>query len=303
MKSLFRTLGPVAAAGLLALAAPNRATGDETNDVQIKVKAPLDATSCTGTPPTISVLSLNIDVATASVEAESENEGEGDDNTSGTCADLTPGAMVEVALLGDAVPLAATNVDQEGEDDDGSSIQAPVQAVAGNTITVLGLDVDASNATLEGEDDDSDEGGGQPIDLSQIVVGQVVEIRLDASQLPSLVATRVELKNFTNQAEIDLQDDNGQEVSDDADDVAVDVTQTVIVKQLRPGKAPKLVKKILHQQFQTRGSFLLSGLAKGNATVNVVRVKSGTQTAARVKVHVRPNTTRSVKMRLRKTHS
>ncbi len=102
--------------------------------------------------------------------------------------------------------------------------------------------------------------------------------------------------------DVDLEDDHGQDVNDDADDVTVDVTQTVMVKQIRHGK-PKLVKKTIHQQFQTHGRFVLSGLPKGKATIKAVRVNSGKQMAARITVPVQPNKTRTVKMRLHKTRS
>ncbi len=273
---------------------PERAFADGSGDVMVKISGPLDSTACSATPPTISVFGLNIDVSTATFDSE--------DDEAGGCASLVPGSNVEVSLASDSVPLEATKVSQgEDDDEDKARIQAPLQAVdtTAKTITVLGLTIDASNATLEGEDDQ----GGQPIDLSQIVVGQILEIQLDSSQLPALVATEIEIKNFTNQVSVTLDDDQGQEVDDGSDDVSVDVTETVLVKQNIAGKAARTLKQTIHLQFQTHGSFVLTGLPKGNAKVNVVRTFNGVQTAARRAVHVAPNKNTLVKLRLHRTHS
>ncbi len=64
----------VVAFGLAIIAAlgslPQRASADdETTDTAIKIQAPLDATDCSGTPPTISALGLTIDISAATIEA------------------------------------------------------------------------------------------------------------------------------------------------------------------------------------------------------------------------------------------
>jgi Domain of unknown function (DUF5666) len=291
-------------AGALVVPTQRALAHDESGDVSVKINAPLDAVDCSATPPTVSVLTLNVDVTGATFES---GEGEGDDDGAGACAGLTTGSSAEVKLASDALPLTATEVSQEGDDDDENSLalQAPVQAVdvGAKTITLLGLTIDASAATLEGCDDDDDQGSGQPVDLTQILVGQILDVRLDPATLPSLVATRIRVKNFTNEVSVSLEDEHGQQVDDASDDVAVDVTTTVRVKQTRPGKASRIVKKTLHLQFRAHGSFVVPGLPKGTATISIVRNSGGAQSAARRVVRVLPNKSRAVKVRLHKTRS
>ena len=297
----------VSGLALLAAGAPRASAGDEGKDVVVRIKAPLEASACTAAPPVITVLGLNIDTTKASFEID----GEDDDHSSagsGTCSHLTTGAAVEVKLVDDVEPLVATQVEQEGEDDhdddnDAIEVQAPLQDVAGGTITLLGLPIDARGASLEGDHDDCEDGGGQPIDLTQLTVGQFVEAHLDASMLPALVATRLRVKNFANQIEVEVDDENGDAVADDDDTVSVDAAVTVAFRTPgRKGHPARIVRKTVHITKTTNGRFVLGGLPKGVVTIKLTREKGGVKTAARRAVRVQPNTTRTVTMRLRKTH-
>ena len=295
----------VSGLALLGAGASLASAGDEGKDVVVRIKAPLDASACTAAPPTITVLGLNIDTTTAKFEIDGEDddhEGASGAN-SGTCSELTTGSAVEVKLVDDVEPLVATAVGQEGEDNDGASVQAPLQGVGLGTITLLGLTVDASAATLEGDDDDCEDGGGQPIDLTQLMVGQFVDVHLDASKLPVLVATRLEVKNFANQIEVEVDDENGDQVADDNDTVSVDAAVTVAFRTpARKGHPARMVRKTVHMTKTTNGRFVLGGLPKGVVTIKLTREVGGVKTAARRAVRVKPNTTRTVKMRLHKTH-
>ena len=240
------------AAIVLAFGASAVRASDEGKDVAVKVKATLEAAACTGSPATVTLLGLNIDVTKAKFEVGDDGDDDGDDGRSnpGACTELIPGARVEAKLVDDIDPLTALEVEQEGDDDDdGSELQAPLQAVdpASGQITVLGLNIDASAAALDGEDDDCDEDGAQPLDLSQLTLGQFVEVHLDESKLPALVASRLEVKNFTNQIEIDLEDEHGEDIDDDSPTVKADAAVTVVVKiPARKGQRARVVRQTVH---------------------------------------------------------
>jgi hypothetical protein len=223
---------------ILALAAwPARraAADDETANTEIQIKAPLTATNCAATPPTITVLGLEIDVSNATFDSgndEGENDDDGTQTSSGGCAALVVGDNVEVKFASDATPLAATQVDDQGSEDQEVSIEGPLQAVDTtlSTVQILGLTINVGSASLDGAGDDSEDGNSQPIDLTQLIVGQFVDEKLDASQLPALVATELEVQNFDNQVEVEVDDQNGNEIDDASDDVQVDVKETVSVQ-------------------------------------------------------------------------
>ena len=283
---------------------------DESADVTIKIEAPLTASACTAASPTISVLGLNIDTTKASFDVESEDSGSPDVSSAGsksspsaTCQDLTPGAPVEVSLASDVDPLEATRVEQDGGNE--TSLQAPIQQLnTDGTIQLLGLPVDISGAQIAGDDDDSDDGNTQPLDASQLVAGQFVEVRLDPSQLPDkLVATEIDVKNFANQVEVEVEDEQGEDVNDDSDSVDVDASVSVVVKTIGANGKPKAVRRTVRITKATNGRFVLSGLPKGVATIKIARNVNGTITAARKPVKVLPNRTRTVVLRLHKTRS
>ncbi len=298
----------VSAAIVLAFDASAVRANDEGKDVAVKVEAALEAAACTGSPATVTLLGLNIDVTKAKFEV-GDDGGDDDDDVSipGACTGLITGARVEAKLVDDIDPLTAIEVEQEGDDDDdGSELQAPLQAVdpASGQITVLGLNIDASAAALDGEDDDCDEDGAQPLDLSQLTLGQFVEVHLDESKLPALVATRLEVKNFTNQIEIDLEDEHGEDIDDDSPTVKADAAVTVMVRiPARKGQRARVVRQTVHINQTAKGRFTLSGLPKGMAKIQITRELGGVKWAARRNVKVLPDTTRTVRIRLRKTRA
>ena len=148
------------------------------------------------------------------------------------CAALVANQPVEVKLASDSTPLAATEVSQGGDDNE-VKVEAPIQMVdvTGMTITALGLVVDVSQANMGGADDDSQDGNSQPIDLTQVMQGQFVEMSLASSQ-PPLSATEVQVRNFANQVEVEVDDSNGQQV-DDMDDNG-NPSMTLTSKWTRP---------------------------------------------------------------------
>src|SRR5262250_3200243 len=86
---------------LLALAvwpAQRAGADDETENVRIKLEAPLDALNCAGTPPVINVLGLMIDISHAQVEVHGEDVEDESEDAPITCADLMVGQTVEVKL-------------------------------------------------------------------------------------------------------------------------------------------------------------------------------------------------------------
>ena len=308
---------------LVASPAQRAAADDETDQVEIKVRAPLDATNCVSTPPTVSLLGLTIDIGTASFDANSDCENCGDDEKSEdgaapvtvTCADLTVGQVVEVKLASDALDpvtglLVATEVevgsgDGDGDGEDASidvaKIEAPLQLVDPNvpSVTVLGLVVDVSHATLDGADDECTDGGRQPVDATQLIVGQIVELRLVSNQAP-LAASALEVNNFGNQIDVEVDDRNGNEVDDGSvGDVQVEVDETVVVQAATTHASKhvktKHVKRKVLLHTTSSGSFTLTGLPTGKAKITVTR---GT-TSGRKRVVVKANATQQVKIRLR----
>ena len=277
---------------------------DESDEVGIKLRAPLMMIDC-GTGM-ISVLGLPIDIGHAALRADDE-DGALD------CAALVPlvGQTVKVELLNDAVPLVATEVKVGGgdEDDDeageGGDVEltAPLQQVVVDTtthttsVTVLGLTIDVTNADLEGADDDDHDGEEQPIDLTTLPLRTFVEIRLDASLLPILVATQLEVKNFTNHVDVEVVGPNGEEIDDrdeagdPVNDIDVRVAETVKVR-LAGRRHGRRATRVLHFHTRSNGSVVLSGLPTGHGRVSVTRVANGSTMTGQGRVVVGPNTTR-----------
>ena len=316
----------VAAVAVAAFLAQRAAADDETDELEIKIQAPLGAAACDAAPPTITVLGLTIGISAATFEGEDHGSGASqgadddpeDEDGQGPagCAALVPGQVVEVKLASDAVPLAATAVGQKGSDAGELEIKAPIQAVdaTAKTITVLGLKIDVSGARLDGADDKDDDANNQPIDLSQLMAGQFVEVKLAPGRLPALAATELEVKNFTNQVRVEVDDANGKEVEDEdddgaeIDDVDVSVTEFVVVRNSAAGTGgsaaltgPRRVRKVLQFHQATNGSFVLGGLPTGLAKIVVTRVVNGVATGARRGILVRGNVTRTFRVRLRPT--
>lgn len=281
---------------------------DETDEVEVRVQAPLDAANCAGTPPTVTLLGLTIDISAASLDTNADCE----ECPDVTCADLVVGQVTEVKLAGDTPDpisglLSATEVDLGGgECEEGAcdavKIQGPLQAIdpSGPSVTVLGLVVDISQASLQGADDEDTEGTNPLVDVSQLMVGQIVDMTL-VSNLPPLAASTLEVKNFTNEVDGQVNDENGNQVDDGAvDDVQVDVEETVVVTPPPAPGAPRRVKKVLKFHTTTNGNFTLSGLPTGRAKIVVTRVHDGITTMRHRRVRVRGNIARTVRVRLRR---
>jgi hypothetical protein len=305
------TVGFMLSTLILAIAvwpAHRAAADDETDQVEIKVQATLDATDCLATPPTVTVLGLTIDIGTASLNSNADCEGCGDV----TCADLTVGQVAEVKLASDAPDptsghLSATEVDMGGGDCndnacDAVKILGPLQAINATSVTVLGLVVDISQASLQGADDGDNEGKNQLVDVSQLMLGQIVEMTLSFNQAP-LAATMLEVKNFTNQIDVEVDDQNGHVDDGAVDDVQVDVEETVVVT---PSPAAgvggatlgsKHVKKVLKFHTASNGHFTLSGLPTGRAKIVVTRVQNGNKSGGKRGVSVKGNTKRALRLR------
>ncbi|MBI1814627.1 MAG: hypothetical protein HYR72_06595 [Deltaproteobacteria bacterium] len=342
----------VLAATVLALAlspARRAAADDETFDTEIKMQASLDATNCDATPPTVTVLGLTIDVSTATIEVESgaADPGEADDSTShrhgsgggndpapggcyycappptptptaapiaapitNGCAGLVVGKLVEVRLASDSTPLIATSVKQTGNGNAETEIKAPIQGIDAGSITLLGLSVDVSGAGIDGSDNDDQ--SSEAIDPSQLMVGQFAEVKLASSTLP-LVATELEVKNFANQVEVEIEDNHGNAINDvdddgnPVDDISVDVVALTTVQNPTPantavGTVGGRTGKRLHFHTNANGNCTLNGLPTGFAKVVVTRVQAGTTSVSRRIARVRGNETRRIRIRLRPIH-
>lgn len=310
--AVFLALGAVA---LLAWPV-HKAVADETSDTTVKIQAPLDAVDCTAA--TITVLGLSIDVSNASIDAQDSGSGQ----TVGSCADLNVGDSVEVVLASDTVPLTATSVDDQGAGESEVSIQAPLQpidangdATDGQSIQLIGLTIDISQLQQQNMEGDDDSGTPTaPVGLSNLMVGQFVEVTL-ASNTSPLVATQLDVKNFTNTVDVEVDDQTGTEVEDTdqngnpQDDVTVEVDDTVVVQAPTPPGATtrrhrRMRKVVQFQVASSGGTISLAGLPTGHAKIYVTRVHNGVATVGHRGVHIRGNTSRSVRVRLRqpRTH-
>lgn len=299
---------------LLALAAwpAGPAAADEGDDnTTIKVEAPLEAVNCAEN--TIVVLGLTIDISKAKFKNEDEDQdqdGDGGGAAAFTCLDLKLGQLVKVILASDVSDpntgfLTAVAIEMEGDEENTGAeaeITAPIQAVDPNgaSVTVLGLVIDISQAKIEGADDEDRQGNNQPADVTQLMVGQFVELKLGSSQ-PPLFATELEVKAFSNQVDVEVDDEDGNEVDDgDEDTVQVNVQELVKVKA-KAGAMQAQAVKVKKVKFQTasNGSFTLRGLPKGVAKITVTRVKDGKISKATARVNVKANTKKYLKVRLR----
>jgi hypothetical protein len=298
---------------LVALPAPRAVADDETDAVAFKVEAPLEASDCEGTPSTITLMGLTIDVTNAKFKVGSGTEF-------GTCADLFFGQLVEVKLANDTpdatkgsfVAMKVVAGDEmaedmeELEDGEAAEIDARLEAfdMGANTITVLSQVIDISQAKIEGlkdrddedeMDDDADEAeaADDEFDLSHLAMGQFVEVKLASAALP-LSASEVDVKNFENQIEVKLLDEDGEEVEDDAEDVEIDVKEMVKVKDAKG----HVHKKIMKFHSTSDGSFTLRGLPTGKAKIFVKRDNGGKEGKADRVVMVKGNKTKRISMHL-----
>jgi len=320
---------------------------DESRDIEVRLRAPLEETDCAATPPTIKVLGLTIDVGTAAVEAdpaalptpipsptagpgEVDDGGQGRHRQGGTndplpngcyycamatptpaggCASLVVGDPVEVKLVDDGVPLTAAQVKQDASGDPVVQIKAPIQSLDrdAGTITLLGLPIDISAANLEGADDDSENGSTEGIEFDQLMVGQFVEAR-PLSNVAPLAADELEVKNFANQVEAQLDDVSGKEDEIDANgnpipDVDVDVVEAVFVPPVSGASAGSRSTRhghaLLHFHTYGTSSLSLAGLPTGVARITATRVVDDVVFTGRRTVRVKGNRVRPARIRLR----
>lgn len=335
-RKLFTLLLSILAAGVFFAPTGRALADDESDEMQVEIKAPLDAVTCDVTPQTITVLGLTVDVTNAIFDNGSEGEsgddssdtssasiasgsddqggddGEDDGGDGGgapaTCADLLVGRTVEAKLAGDVAPLVATEVGQEGGAcrEDEVEIKAPIQAVDPTllTITLLGLPIDISSARMEGSDDEDQ--ASLPIDPATLMVGQFVEVKLDPGALPALVATELEVKNFTNECDVDVEDAAGVEIDDvDANGLPVPTVTVSVVETVTtlgpalPGKSAKRSSRTLRFQAKSNGHVTLHGLPTGQARVSVTRSVGGAASSGRGSFAIAPNTAASTTIRLK----
>ncbi len=212
-RGIFAPLLVTTAAALLAAAGGARAQ-DESMDTRIEIRAPLEAAECDRTPQTIRVLGLPIDVTGA---RSSDEEAPGpDEDAPSACESLVVGRPVTVRLGGDRAPLSAAEI-VPGDDEQDIAIRAPIQAVSSDlqTITLLGLPIDASTlrfATSDGEDihlNDPD------LDPAARLIGRFFQADLDPGSLPSLVAAGVEVMIFPGEGEAGVEDGEGVAIEDE----------------------------------------------------------------------------------------
>jgi hypothetical protein len=273
------------------------AVADNGDGTDVSIKAPIDAVNCAAVPPTVTILGLSVDIS----QAAGEEGGVLD------CASLLVGEVVEVKLAGD-VPntttglLSALKVESEGEDcddDDCVEIEAPIQVVdtVGQTITVLGLVIDISQADVQGDDDGED---GQPPAPLQLIAGQFVEVKLASNQAP-LVATEVEVKDSGTGIEVEIVDQNGNEIEDDDDDIEVVATVTA-AKTSTTGTAKSLTKggkKSLTFRAKGNGSMVLSGLPAGKAKLAITRLTSAGKNTGKASAVIQSQQTTHVVTKLK----
>lgn len=300
MKSATALALSVATSIALVVGPAHRAVADdETDDVEIKIEAPLDATDCPGTPPTITVLGRKIDITGAKIGAGEDDEGAGD------CITLVAGQPVEVGFASDAEPLVATTVEAKGDSgNEDPQVKAPLQMIDPTTkvIVVLGLSIDVSGATLGGANDDGSECDNPAVDLSQLMVGQFVEVELDAAKFPALVARQLEVKNFSNVVDVEVEEPDGEvgnvdEGGSPLEDIDVAVSVKVKVAAPAAGRASHARRvKVLHFRTRTSGRFKLAGLPTGRAKIVATRHAHGATMTGRRRVVVKPNTTRTVRL-------
>jgi hypothetical protein len=157
---------------------------DENHGSKIRVQAPIDAIDCDGTPATVTLLGLQIDISAIKFEKQWAQVQCEDP----TCADFEVGQVVKVELASD-IPQNGFFIATELEPrywygDDEVRIAAPLKDYSDTSVTVLGLTVDISTASLFDDE-------GRAITAAKLMVGQFARLVLDQTKLPSLVATKL----------------------------------------------------------------------------------------------------------------
>lgn len=173
---------------------------------------------------------------------------------------------------------------------DAPEITGPIQAPFDpntKSVTILGLEIDLSNATIEGADDEDNPDNKQSADLSQLAEGQFVEVEL-ASDQPPLAATELEIKNFTNQVHINILGERGEIISGKTRNIKIAV-------RANASQAGKIVKL----RTSSNGSCTLAGLPSGKAKIVVTRNIGRHKSMCSRLVQVKGNSTKNLNLRLR----
>ncbi|OGW25920.1 MAG: hypothetical protein A2X59_02370 [Nitrospirae bacterium GWC2_42_7] len=196
------------------------------------------------------------------------------------------GQTVAIELVSDTPDpvtglLTATEIEVEDDHEDDMAISAPLQAIdpAGTSVTVLGLLVDISKATLLSDN-------LHLITASQLVVGQFVDLDLASSQAP-LSASLLVAESGITEGHVFVMDEKGKPVNDVDADVKAEVRVTV-------------AKKILKIQATSNGAFHLAALPAGRATISVTRVHNGKTSKANASFRVTANTKSNLNIKLKK---
>lgn len=262
------TLATLFAAGLAGFAADNN---NDFHDHDIEIQAPLQAQDNSTTPPTVKLLGLTIAVVSTGEDGPSHrSRKEGEDDGGGTPTTppvIAAGQIIKVELNSDAAPLTARSLEQAEGYDTHVKVKGPLQAVdtAAKTITILSLVIDISTAQFEGANDDHS--SSTLVTADTLAVGQNVEVNLDSAKLPALVATKVEVNNFSNQVQLHIENENG-EIENENDAMHVEVEQKLTVLD----DNGKKVKKTVHVETDSHnGAINLSGLSPGRARVSLTR--------------------------------
>ena len=287
---LWLTLSLVLCA-LVAMPAHRAMADDETDELEFRVQGTLAAADCTAN--TISVLGLSIAIGTARI-----------DTTGGVCTDLVVGDQVEAKLasdiLNDAGKLKAGRVTPQGNSGSGPRLKGPIQTVNADksVITLFGLNVAVNNSTQLGGLDDHGSLADDTVDPSQLIVGQFVQVRL-AGETPPLLAEEVEIENFTNEVEVEIENEHGIEIHDRFE---IEVHNHTLIRTLAAA-APldgATARRSRTRTFKTRshGNFTLHGLFSGEARIELRREHNGRQTRAVRVIRIRGDRTGHLRIRL-----
>jgi hypothetical protein len=290
---LWLTLSLVLCA-LVALPAHRAMADNETDELEFRVQGTLSAADCTA--QTVSVLGLTIGIGQARI-----------DTTGGVCTDLVPlvSQQIEVKLASD-IPNATTGnlkagrVTPKGSSGSPPRIKAPIQAINADksVLTLLGLRVNISQSNLEGMDDHMDASGNVPADPSELIVGQFVQVRLVGST-PPFAAEEVEIENFKNEVEVEVENEHGVEIHDLME---IEVHNHTLITVPAPASPldGATVRKPRTRVFHTRshGKFTLRGLFTGEAKIFIERHHKGHKTRVTRVVKVRGDRTGHLVVRL-----
>lgn len=253
---------------------------DETDDVQVEIKAPLQAVNCSGTPASVTVLGMTISVPPGSFDdssASSRKNGSDDNGATdaANCASLVVGQFVEIKFIGTTLPLVANSVEATGATD--IQVKGRIDSVDASTqaISVLGITISIAGAQLNGNDDLSSE--HTPLSLANLAIGQFVEATLNAAALPAFAALKVDVKNFNNQISLSFEDrDKNDDNNDDA--VEIEIEHSVMVLEPKSnGLGTHRVKKTYSYHFSSLANAVLAipALPKGTAKITATRTSDG----------------------------